>query len=56
MLNLAINARDAMDGGGKLTIDAGNIGVRAGDATRRQPDLPAGDYVLLAMSATPAAA
>jgi signal transduction histidine kinase/ActR/RegA family two-component response regulator len=43
LLNLAINARDAMDGGGTLTIRAANI--KRG--TERPPEVPAGEFVLI---------
>ena len=49
ILNLAINARDAMPGGGTITIETGNI--RAGDP-RRPAELSEGDYVRLAVSDT----
>src|SRR5262249_12721597 len=47
LLNLAINARDAMPDAGDLTIETRNVDV--GDALESsQPDeLPAGPYVLL---------
>ena len=43
LLNLALNARDAMPGGGMLWITAANR-TAAADAV---PNLPAGDYVML---------
>jgi PAS domain S-box-containing protein len=42
LLNLAINARDAMPGGGTLRIASGNIRVEDAEA-----DLPAGEYATL---------
>ena len=49
ILNLAINARDAMPGGGTITIETGNI--EAGDP-HRPAELSEGDYVRLAVSDT----
>ncbi len=48
ILNLAINARDAMDGVGSVDITLDNLTLAAGDL-RSRPDLAAGDYVVLAM-------
>jgi CheY-like chemotaxis protein len=42
ILNLAINARDAMPDGGTLTIATDNVAL---DAQSRVADLPAGEYV-----------
>ena len=51
LLNLAINARDAMDEAGKLTIEAGNAFLDDGYADRHE-DLTAGQYVVLAVTDT----
>jgi signal transduction histidine kinase/ActR/RegA family two-component response regulator len=49
ILNLAINARDAMPGGGRLTITTSNAG-RAEPS--RPPELTADDYVVVSVSDT----
>jgi two-component system cell cycle sensor histidine kinase/response regulator CckA len=51
VMNLAINARDAMKGGGTLTIRTWNALVEE-DAPARPPDCPPGPYVVLAVSDT----
>ena len=50
LLNLAINARDAMDGTGKLTIEAGNASLD--DEYAHAHDIAAGQYVMLAVTDT----
>ena len=51
LLNLAINARDAMDGAGKMTIEVGNAFLDDHYAATHA-DVSAGQYVILAVSDT----
>jgi signal transduction histidine kinase len=50
ILNLALNARDAMPEGGRLTIECGNC--RLDRLAADQADVPAGDYVSIFVSDT----
>jgi signal transduction histidine kinase len=48
ILNLAINARDAMPSGGRITIETSNVEVRASDAIQLNP----GQYVCISVQDT----
>jgi signal transduction histidine kinase/ActR/RegA family two-component response regulator len=48
VLNLAVNARDAMQGSGELTIEVHNVTLEQGEID----DLPAGDYVRISVADT----
>ena len=49
LLNLAINARDAMPHGGRIRISTANVHVEAGELS---PELARGDYVVLSVGDT----
>jgi PAS domain S-box-containing protein len=51
ILNLAVNARDAMPGGGRLTLETGNTMLDESYAAAN-PEATAGQFVLIAVSDT----
>ncbi|MGM0453733.1 MAG: PAS domain S-box protein [Thermodesulfobacteriota bacterium] len=51
LANLAVNARDAIDGNGRLTIETANVHLDKPNS-RFDADLVPGDYVMLAFSDT----
>src|SRR6266852_4695356 len=51
LLNLALNARDAMEGGGRLTVETANRRVEEASADTH-PGIAPGDYVAISIGAT----
>jgi CheY-like chemotaxis protein len=51
IVNLAINARDAMPNGGKLTVEAANV-FADDDYARANPEVAPGQYVVICVSDT----
>ena len=49
ILNLAVNARDAMPGGGRLKVETANCAL-ASSFTDEHPGVPPGDYVLISVT------
>jgi PAS domain S-box-containing protein len=51
IMNMVMNARDAMPHGGKLTLETANVSFDQ-ESVGRYPELKAGDYVMLAITDT----
>src|SRR4029077_10244919 len=49
IMNMAINARDAMPNGGKLTLETANVTLDQSHVSRF-PELKVGEYVMLAIT------
>lgn len=52
LINLAVNARDAMAGGGTLTLSTGTVELDATYGQTRRVEVPAGTYSMIAVSDT----
>jgi PAS domain S-box-containing protein len=51
IMNMAINARDAMPNGGKFSLETANVSFEQ-ESVGRSPELKPGDYVMLAITDT----
>ena len=48
LANLCLNARDAIEGSGRISIETSNLPARSGGASR-SPGIPPGDYVTISV-------
>jgi signal transduction histidine kinase/ActR/RegA family two-component response regulator len=52
LVNLLVNARDALTGSGMVTVETANVRIEEDYVADRQEDVPPGRYVMLAVSDT----
>jgi CheY-like chemotaxis protein len=52
LVNLLVNARDAVDGSGQVTVETSNIRIEKEYTEDRNEDIPPGRYVMLAVTDT----
>jgi two-component system, cell cycle sensor histidine kinase and response regulator CckA len=52
LLNLAVNSRDAMPGGGELVFETANVDIKEGNGRVSPEGIPCGRYVMLAVTDT----
>lgn len=50
VMNLAVNARDAMPSGGKILLETRNVTLTTDDLSALTPGVPAGQYVMLGVT------
>ena len=50
LVNLLVNARDAFEGSGKVTIETGNVRIASDDSEEPQNEMRPGRYVMLTVS------